>query len=157
LSTHTYAITDLTAEADAAMYGTSRLRTASSRLYLAYNRPLVDSNHVLYSRLNDGTGTSVIDDSANNNTASLGGSGAPVWCKLASSPSVLGNAVHFVLTSSSIGATSTMSVRRHGRCTAGSTSRPRLGGQRTRFSNVDQDLIAGSKSGSMAAGFFAFD
>ena len=96
MSTHTYTVADLSAEADAAMDGTSRLRTVSSRFLLAYNRPLIDSNHVLYSRMNDGTGTAVVDSSSNNNPGAISGSSVPVWRKLSNSPSITGNAVHFL-------------------------------------------------------------
>ena len=91
MSTVAYTPTNLSLEADTALYGGAKLRTAASKIWLAWNRPAVDSNHTGFWLLNDGTGTNANDESANANDGTLGASN-PSWMKDTISPAFMGAA-----------------------------------------------------------------
>jgi hypothetical protein len=91
-STATYTPSNFSLDSNAAIYGGSNVRTASGNLYLNWNRPAVDANHVGYWNFDDGTGTAATDLSSQNNTGTLvGGSTKLSWAGVNSTYSYAGS------------------------------------------------------------------
>lgn len=70
-SSVTYTSSNLSLDTDATLSGTSNLRKSNNQIYLNFNKPLVDSHHIGYWGLDDGSGTTVTDSSNNANNGSV--------------------------------------------------------------------------------------
>lgn len=73
MPTKQYTTANLSLDSVAAVYGGSNLLSTGGLVYLNYNRPAVDANHIMYSRYDEGSGTTATDDSSNANNGTLTG------------------------------------------------------------------------------------